>query len=89
MGASADAAWSGAGTVDVQLPTDKLSSLQTDGGNADATLVVLVNCGSFNPPTIMHLRMLDLGAQVMRQVLLLFPSSLCGLSQSWLLSWGA
>ena len=69
MGTSADAAWGDAGIVDVQLPTDKLISFQPDGSNADIDPVVLVNCGSFNPPTIMHLRMLDLGAQVMRQVL--------------------
>lgn len=29
---------------------------------------VLVACGSFNPPTIMHLRMFDLAAHHLRQV---------------------
>lgn len=74
MRANASAAWGEAGTVEVQLPTDKLGTcLQHQGDNADLASVILVNCGSFNPPTIMHLRMLDLGAQVMRKVCSLLP----------------
>ncbi len=54
-------------STDVPLPADKLSpSLTLD---VDQKPVVLVNCGSFNPPTIMHLRMFDLAAQVLRKVL--------------------
>jgi nicotinamide mononucleotide adenylyltransferase len=30
--------------------------------------VVLVSCGSFNPPTFMHLRMLELAQQQMAKV---------------------
>ena len=30
--------------------------------------MVLVSCGSFNPPTFMHLRMLELAQQAMAQV---------------------
>lgn len=67
--AMANALWGLAGTVDVPIPTDKLSSsLQHPDSNAELPAIVLVNCGSFNPPTIMHLRMLDLGAQILRKV---------------------
>ena len=53
-------------STDVPLPADKLSpSLPSD---VDQKPVVLVNCGSFNPPTIMHLRMFDVAAQVLRKV---------------------
>ena len=53
-------------STDVPLPADKLSpSLPLD---VDQKPVVLVNCGSFNPPTIMHLRMFDVAAQVLRKV---------------------
>lgn len=52
-------------STDVPLPADKLSpSLPSD---VDQKPVVLVNCGSFNPPTIMHLRMFDVAAQVLRK----------------------
>ena len=54
-------------STDVPLPADKLSpSLPLD---VDQKPVVLVNCGSFNPPTIMHLRMFDVAAQVLRKVM--------------------
>ena len=54
-------------STDIPLPADKLSpSLPSD---VDQKPVVLVNCGSFNPPTIMHLRMFDVAAQVLRKVL--------------------
>jgi nicotinamide mononucleotide adenylyltransferase len=33
--------------------------------------VVLLSCGSFNPPTIMHLRMFDLAADALAQVCVL------------------
>lgn len=60
------AAWGSSGTSDVPLPVDKLpSSLPCD---ADQPPVLLVNCGSFNPPTIMHLRMFDVAAQVLKKV---------------------
>ena len=54
-------------SMDVPLPADKLSpGLPLD---VDQRPVVLVNCGSFNPPTIMHLRMFDVAAQVLRKVM--------------------
>jgi len=53
-------------SADVPLPADKLSpSLPLD---VDQKPMVLVNCGSFNPPTIMHLCMFDVAAQVLRKV---------------------
>ncbi len=30
--------------------------------------MVLLSCGSFNPPTIMHLRMFELAADALRKV---------------------
>ena len=82
------AMWGSSGTVDIALPTDKLSAtLPHDKGHHP---VVLVNCGSFNPPTIMHLRMFDVAAQVLEKVmpqpeaqlpLALYPSQvLCNVS---------
>ena len=58
--------WGSSGTTDVPLPTDKLCCDLPVDTKKDA--VILLNCGSFNPPTIMHLRMLDVAAQVLRQV---------------------
>ena len=58
--------WGTSGTIDVPLATDKLSAtLPPDKGHHP---VVLVNCGSFNPPTIMHLRMFDVAAQLVEKV---------------------
>ncbi len=54
-------------STDVPLPADKLSPSLPLG--VDQKPVVLVNCGSFNPPTIMHLRMFDVAAQVLRKVM--------------------
>ena len=31
--------------------------------------VVLVACGSFNPPTVMHIKMFDLAASALRKVM--------------------
>jgi len=47
-----------------RFPTDKLS-LVTD---KSAQRVVLVLCGSFNPPTSMHLNMFDIAASELRKV---------------------
>ncbi|GLC41665.1 hypothetical protein PLESTB_000691000 [Pleodorina starrii] len=44
----------------VPLPTDKLSCKM--GVRPPRAPVVLVCCGSFNPPTIMHMRMVDLAS---------------------------
>ena len=62
--------WGTSGTVDVPLPTDKLSASMPH--DIDHHPVVLVNCGSFNPPTIMHLRMFDVAAQVLEKVTVTF-----------------
>jgi hypothetical protein len=35
---------------------------------ASQPAVVLLSCGSFNPPTMMHMRMFDLAAHTLRQV---------------------
>lgn len=59
------AVWGRSGSFDVSLPTDKLAASRRH--DVDQRPVVLVNCGSFNPPTIMHLRMFDVAAQVLRK----------------------
>lgn len=61
------AMWGSSGTTDVALPADKLSA--TLPHDKDHHPVILVNCGSFNPPTIMHLRMFDVAAQVLEKVM--------------------
>lgn len=66
LGGNVAAVWGSAGTDDIPLPTDKL--LISRVHDVDHRPVVLVNCGSFNPPTIMHLRMFDVAAQVLRKV---------------------
>ena len=53
--------------VDVPLPLDKLAEDWLATGDHPSP-VVLVSCGSFNPPTIMHLRMFDLATQALREV---------------------
>lgn len=53
--------------IHVPLPVKKLSNRLPS--ESDKQPVVLVNCGSFNPPTIMHLRMFDVAAQVLRKVI--------------------
>lgn len=77
------AIWGTSGTVDVPLPTDKLSASMPH--DIDHHPVVLVNCGSFNPPTIMHLRMFDVAAQVLEKVTATFllhnsPMHICTLA---------
>jgi hypothetical protein len=49
-----------------QLPTDKLACRMDAAAPRRPT--VLVSCGSFNPPTIMHLRMFDLATAALAQV---------------------
>jgi hypothetical protein len=45
---------------------------QTSCGAAQhGAATVLLSCGSFNPPTVMHLRMFDLAIDALRQVLVL------------------
>ncbi|OMP04228.1 hypothetical protein COLO4_09836 [Corchorus olitorius] len=44
--------------MEIPLPLDKLSLPSTTNG--DKVYVVLVATGSFNPPTLMHLRMFEL-----------------------------
>ncbi|KAL4437301.1 hypothetical protein ABPG75_004440 [Micractinium tetrahymenae] len=55
--------WRKAGpTADIPLPADKLKCHLPAGGYSLERYhpAVLVSCGSFNPPTYMHLRMLEL-----------------------------
>ncbi|GAB4821427.1 hypothetical protein N2152v2_008473 [Parachlorella kessleri] len=49
------------------LPVDKLKCHMPPGGFDPAKYkpVVLVSCGSFNPPTFMHLRMMELAQQAL------------------------
>lgn len=48
--------------VEVDLPMDKLACHRM-GSNGESQSVVLVACGSFNPPTLAHLRVLELVRQ--------------------------
>lgn len=48
------------------LPTDKLSCKAA--ARPPRTPVVLVACGSFNPPTALHMRMFDLAAHELTKV---------------------
>lgn len=52
--------------TDIPLPTDKLSCTRRSQDLPPLPPLVLVSCGSFNPPTYMHLRMLELARQEMR-----------------------
>jgi len=56
-----------AAAVDVPLPADKLRGCE-DARDARRRPVVLVACGSFNPPTVAHLRMFDLAEHALAQV---------------------
>jgi len=54
-------------SVDVTLPADKLCCKR--GAHKDPYKpVVLLSCGSFNPPTHAHLRMFELALQQLAQV---------------------
>ena len=60
-----------AASVEVSLPTDKLRRRVARGGEAGQAShcpVVLVACGSYNPPTLAHLRMFDLAEHALTQV---------------------
>lgn len=48
--------------VEADLPMDKLACHRV-ASNAKSQAVVLVACGSFNPPTLAHLRVLELVRQ--------------------------
>lgn len=48
------------------FPCDKLR--RRPGSAPDATPVVLLACGSFNPPTVLHLRMFELAADRLREL---------------------
>ena len=54
--------------VDVPLPMEKLR-LEPRGGATTSPRrpVVLVACGSFNPPTLAHLRMFDLAEHALAE----------------------
>ena len=55
--------------VDVPLPTEKLRlKSRDDGTESPHCPVVLVACGSFNPPTLAHLRMFDLAQHALAEV---------------------
>lgn len=49
-----------------RFPTDKLK--HDPRAAHPGRPVVLVSCGSFNPPTVMHMRMFDVAADELRQV---------------------
>lgn len=57
--------WRKGKPTDVPLPADKLKCHLPPGGYSLERYhpVVLVSCGSFNPPTFMHLRMMELAQQ--------------------------
>ena len=56
-------------SVDVELPLDKLAcKLPKAFKSGPYKPVVLVSCGSFNPPTVMHLRMFELAKDHLTQV---------------------
>lgn len=57
-----------ASTVDVPLPMDKLTCNLRACKAAPYKPVVMVSCGSFNPPTIMHLRMFELAKDHLTEV---------------------
>ena len=57
----------GSSVPDRPLPLDKLRCRWVRG-RSSAPEAVLVACGSFNPPTRMHVRMVELGAQRLEQV---------------------
>lgn len=55
--------------VDVPLPTEKLHLEPRVGATTSPRRpVVLVACGSFNPPTLAHLRMFDLAEHALAEV---------------------
>ena len=59
------------------LPTDKLTCKAAAPHKAgEHKPVILVSCGSFNPPTFMHLRMFELAANHLAQVRLM-PCCTC------------
>ncbi|KAL4529307.1 hypothetical protein Ndes2437B_g09097 [Nannochloris sp. 'desiccata'] len=53
----------GGNGADVPLPTDKLACHLSAAKSGITRPIVLVSCGSFNPPTTMHVRMLELARQ--------------------------
>ena len=57
-----------------QLCVDKLAmaGIQQDSGRPP---IVLLLCGSFNPPTLMHLRMFDLASEELQRVSSAPPSA--------------
>ena len=56
-------------SVDVELPLEKLvCKLPKAPNRGPYKPVVLVSCGSFNPPTVMHLRMFELAKDHLTQV---------------------
>ncbi|PSC73874.1 nicotinamide mononucleotide adenylyltransferase [Micractinium conductrix] len=61
--------WQKGAPTEAALPADKLKCHLPPGGYNQERYhpVVLVSCGSFNPPTFMHLRMLELAQQAMAQ----------------------
>jgi hypothetical protein len=68
--ADASLAPEAAGSLPVDLPTDKLSCKVAS--QPPRTPCVLVSAGSFNPPTYMHLRVCEVAAQELAQVRLVF-----------------
>ena len=53
----------GGGGAEVPVPTDKLACHLSVAQSGTTRPIILVSCGSFNPPTTMHVRMLELARQ--------------------------
>ncbi len=61
--------WGIGKNVTAQLPTDKLSCKRACRQHAKFYRpTVLLSCGSFNPPTVAHLRMFELAADELSKV---------------------
>ena len=58
----------GSAPVDVPLPVQKITKPSPNATGSPHRPVVLVSCGSFNPPTYMHLRMFELAKDHLTEV---------------------
>lgn len=54
--------------AEVELPIEKLCCSLKARRGTQYEAAVLVSCGSFNPPTNMHLRMFELAKDALQQV---------------------
>lgn len=58
----------GSTPVDVPLPIQKIKPSSSKAHDGPHRPVILVSCGSFNPPTYMHLRMFELAKDHLTEV---------------------